>query len=584
MQRYFIFIPGNIKDYFLIIGAALVFLILLIANPGYFSHDELQRFDYLSQHGFLEYFRNHVKLYHGDTFGTPVRPFSFFIQGILAFFMENYVVLVHLFAVLVHALVGCLLYSLFLQFGINRSLGLKMALLFIVNPLSIFAVGWSAALMDQWYVLFGLLTLKFSDIYVRKQQGLYLIFFVFVCSLLAVLSKETAVILPGLIFVIGFVDPNTLKNKKLFIILTVWVSPILLLLVYRFSALIASFDVSGFSPYNASVNNFPENILVYFAYPFLINLTEVGNWVFIDSVWIWLSLAFHLLLTVSIFYIFGYRLFIFYWFFYFLFLFPVLFITIKGGHYLYGSSITLSMGVASLLHQNFFRYFSFKILGILSFSLLILHSYYVQDYIYSLGTCMNRAMNSSESLYLSHNRPLAMDFRAEPGAPAHILHRIYTGRDQIGRWFPVKLTISQWGTSPTDNVLSFEMDKNCIVHSTLQKKSDAEHEIQSFVNLVKIAMIDSNFDVERIKKNLGVDAQGRFNSELGTGYVGYEESIAKQYILLSGITFDHCIKLIKELSVSFDIRVGRFDNSVQPKTDSSVINTLCKSGDIWFVM
>lgn len=465
MSNQSILFASSSKNFALIIGVSLVALVLLIANPGYFNHDELQRFDYLTRHGFKDYLIQHVRFYVGDEFGTPLRPFSFLIQGGLAFFMESYPVLVHLFAVLVHATVACLLFAVLFRFGASESLSLTIALVFVVNPLSIIATGWTAALMDQWYVLFGLITLIYADRYVRNEQNSHLLFGIFICSTLAMLSKETAVVLPGLMVCIWLVKPDTLRTKRYWLALVVWATPIVLFMIYRLPALIASFGISTVSVYKASISNVPDNLMVYLAYPFLFTLTDAENWIFIKPLWIWSALVLHLCLVLCLVRLYGYKAFLIYCVLYLLFLAPVLLIPMKGAHYLYGSSLALSMGIAALLHQKWPGRLGYKLVGIAGLVLLLLHSFILQGFVYSLGTCMNRAMTSTAALYLSHGRPQAVDFQAEPGAPEHVLYRINAGREQIGAWFPVKLTVSQWGENPPKNALPLAMNHQCLVYT-----------------------------------------------------------------------------------------------------------------------
>jgi hypothetical protein len=464
MTNKSMFFSDNIKIYLLIVSLSVVMLSLLSANPGYFSHDELQRYDHVIRYGFVDYFDSYVRLYQSDTFGTPVRPFSFFIQGLLSLFMENYPVIVHLFAVLIHATVACFLFTLALQFGASTSFSLTMSLTFVINPLAMFAIGWSAALMDQWYVLFGLLTLMYADRYVRAEQRTYHLFLVLLFSTLAMLSKETALVLPGLMIVIWFAKPDLLKTKRYWLALAVWVTPVFLFMLYRLPALLNSFGNPTVSPYAASLTNIPDNLLVYLAYPFIYILTEAVTWSLINPLWLWFGLALHLCIIIGIARIYRYKAALIYCFLYLLFLAPVLLISTKGAHYLYGSSIALSFGITVLLHQKWSGHFGSKLIGISTLGLLIVHSIVIQHHIYNIGTCMNRAMTSTEALYLSRDYPKVIDFQVEPGAPEHVLRRMITGREQVGKWYPVKLKVSKWGEKRIESSLNLTMGTKCIVH------------------------------------------------------------------------------------------------------------------------
>jgi hypothetical protein len=78
---------------------------------------------------------------------------------------------------------------------------------------------------------------------------------------------------------------------------------------------------------------------------------------------------------------------------------------------------------------------------------------------------MSRVLISTEAAYMANGRPSAIDFQAEPGALEYILHRTYTGREQIGDNFPVQLTVSKWGEKHPPDSLSLVMDKQCLVYA-----------------------------------------------------------------------------------------------------------------------
>jgi hypothetical protein len=326
------------------------------------------------------------------------------------------------------------------------------------------ATGWSAALMDQWYILFGLLTLVYADRYVRSGKSAYLLFWIFTFSSLAMLSKETALILPGLMIIIFFIKPDVLKSKRYWFALTVWVIPVLLFMIYRLPALINSFGHPVVSSYAASINNIPDNLLVYLAYPFVFTLSEAATWTLISPLWIWCAIAFHICFVICVARVYGYKALLIYCFLYLLFLAPVLLISMKGSHYLYGSSIALSFGIAVLLHQKWLGHFVSKLVGTATLGLLIVHSIIIQKDIYKTGTCMSRAMTSTEALYLSHGHPQLIDFQIEPGAPAHVLLRMITGREQVGKFYPVKYKVSKWGQKRVESSLNLVMNNTCILY------------------------------------------------------------------------------------------------------------------------
>ncbi len=458
-------VSGRFNDILLIFLLAMVFLGTLIANPGYFNHDELQKMDHVIRYGIGGYIDHYVTIYKGTNFGVPVRPVSFFVQGIQSLGMVSYPFLVHLSDVITHAVVATLLYLLAVQFGTQRSVARTIAIVFLLNPLTILATGWSAALMDRWYVLFGLICLLYADKYIRgKSSNLYL-FFVLASSALAVLSKETAMILPGLLIVVWFVDREVVKNRRFWIAAGIWFLPIAIFMLHRFSAIITSFSGSETGAYSASIVNVPESLLVYISYPFLPTLNEAVNWVFIPEVWLVLGIAFHIIVVVFFSRIYGRITFPLYWVMFLLFILPVVTIPNKGGHYLYGSALPLSIIIAFLLHQKMPHRLIYKAIGVLAFVVLGLHSILLQIHVYGIGSCMNKALITTEANYLSHDSPEAVDFKAEPDAKEFMLYRMFTGREQIGKSFPVKLTVSKYEDERPIDSLALVMNSECVVYT-----------------------------------------------------------------------------------------------------------------------
>lgn len=454
----------KIRDAGIIIIFSLVSLILLIANPGYYNHDELQRLDHVSQYGFADYVKSYVVIKRGDAFSTPVRPYAFFIQGILSFAMKDYPVAVHLLDVVTHATVAILLYLLIHRYSSDRQLSLLSALIFVINPMAMIATGWSAALMDRWYVLFGLLSLLEANKYVMDNLPVRHVVLVFFWASLSVLSKETSLILPGAMILILLYQPSYAKNIKFWQALAAWLLPVISLFIYRFPALVSSFGNPQVTSYTASFINIPENIFIYFSYPFIFTLTEAINWVFVPRIFTFFAFALHLSLVFFLWHSFDKNRAIFYLYFYFLFLIPVLFIPSKGAHYLYGSSLVFSTALGCLLTRNRSRLYPGKLFANVAILIITIHSIYIQLFVYHIGTCINRAMTSTNSSYIGLDHPASLDFRGEPGAPIHILHRFLTGRNQIGENYPIKFSISDWGSEKIPGSVTFIMDKNCYVY------------------------------------------------------------------------------------------------------------------------
>lgn len=439
--------------------ASLASLILLIANPGYYSHDELQKMDHVLRYGLSDYLNSYLAIRVGDEFGTPIRPVSFLVQGLLALSMDDYPIVVHLFAVLTHILNGYLLHLVLIHFGMKRNAALLVAYMFVIFPTSIIATGWSAALMDRLYLLFGLITFIFVLKYIEQPKRTWHLIFIFIFSTLSILSKETAMMLPAAMLAIVAINHSTFLSRNFWIAGIIWSTPIIIFILYRLSAISNSFGGESNGAYHASIDNVFSGLIVYFSYPFLINLTEAINWVFISKVYIGTALLIHTSVAVLIGIVFGRRWSAFYAISYIIFLLPILLIPIKAAHYLYASGVFLAIAVTFLLTQKNLIIRSYAV--ILSI-LLVTHSLHLQKFIYDLGKCMSNLNLSASSSFISSGSPDFVSFVADEGAPEHVLHRFITGRQQIGPYYPVQMEVKKIDEASGETI--FNMNSSCVAY------------------------------------------------------------------------------------------------------------------------
>lgn len=449
-------------DVLLILVVTVLGMLLLVANPGYYSHDELQKLDHVERHGFLHYVSAYVVLTQGEGFGTPVRPISFFVQGLLALVMRDYPVIVHLVDVLTHGAVAVLVFFTLLRFGLSRTVSLGSACIFALNPMAVIAVGWPAALMDRWYVMFGIGALMAAESHVRGRSGVAGLGLVFILTLAAILSKETAIMLPGLMILFLLMDGLELRRRRFWLAGAAMTLPVVAYLLYRLPAIFASFGSNGSEGgYSASTANIADGLVVYLAYPFLVTLTEAVNWVFVSPVLIGAAVAAHIAIIAVLWSVIGWRFAVGYLFLYLLFLMPVLLIPIKGAHYLYASSIFFSIAVAWLVVKTASRFSPLRVFGSLILFLALAHTMVLQGFVYRLGSCMDTAMTGVEALHMSLGRPPILEMRAEPGAPEHVLHRFSTGRSKVGNSYPVKMTVLAQDAERLEGQPVLVMDQQC---------------------------------------------------------------------------------------------------------------------------
>lgn len=447
---------------------AVLWSLLLVANPGVFSHDELQKVDHVLRYGFADYVHSYARLYQGTEFGQPVRPVSFLLQGVVSLFMPKYPVVGHLFDVLSHGLITILFFRAVLAYSGHRQLAWIAALVFASSPLVTFSVGWMAALMDRFYILFGLVAFIAALQFATRRAGGGALLAVVMASSLAILSKETAAVLPAALVLLVVLPPRdaVVDRRRLLIAAALWSLPVLAFLAYRAPALVGSVAAPGISAYAVSPGNVLEGVWVYGAYPFVPSFAEANSWVFKSVGTLgWAGLA-HLVLVALLWRSFSAKVALLYVCGYFGFLGPVLLIPTKGAHYLYGSALALSIALSALLVLSRDRTKKWLWLPVVALTVIsMIHSMKNQLFIYDIGTCMNTAALSLESSYLSAGRPARMKIEVEPGAPGHVLHRLTTGREQIRSYFPVQVDVLEGETLNNGSSSALRFNSDCLVYS-----------------------------------------------------------------------------------------------------------------------
>lgn len=451
------------KAWVLLVLLALVSSLVLVANPGYFSHDEWEKYDYVVQHGWLQYFIDVAGLPRVTDFGHPVRPVSFFVQGLVAPLMNGLPVLVHLVDVLMHAMVAILLFELTARIGRSRQLAWVASLLFLVSPLAAFSVGWPAALMDRLYVLFGLTALLAAHSFVTRASGAGALVVVLLASALAMLSKETAVVLPATLASLVLFSVVPWRERRLWAALLVWCVPVALFMAYRLPALMNSLSGAVASPYAASFANIPEGVFVYALAPFLPTLLEANAWKGQPGYRLWLAGLMHASLLLVLWRAFSVRVALAYLAGYFLFLLPVLPLAMRGSQYLYASATVVAVALAALFTLRWQRLgIAIRLVPIVALVALILHTLVLQAFMYRTGECMSFAKASIESIYLSDGRPANIAITIAPGAPGYVLLRFTHDRQVIGAHFPVKMEAFVPG-QPGSQDAPYVFDSTCIV-------------------------------------------------------------------------------------------------------------------------
>lgn len=448
----------------LIFCFAILSSLITIANPGFFSHDEWDKADHVMRHGFAKYVYDYVRLSATFEFGHPVRPISFFVQGLAGLFMPTYPFVVHLMDVLMHAAVATMLFVVITRINENRRFAWASSIIFLICPLAAFSVAWPAALMDRLYILFGLAAFLATYDYVKQKNRFVNLLTIFIASTLAILSKETALVLPATLIVFPLLFSTPLRDKRLWVAFAVLSMPIIIFLLDRLPALANSMGGAVLSPYAMSWANVPDALAIYTLYPFLWLVTEPITWHLQSSSRIWFAGAAHLTLLALLWRTFSLKVVLAYMGGYIVFLMPILLISISGAHYLYGSGLAFSMAIAALItHKTSRGGKSRWFIPALMLVVASVHTLNIQRYMYDTGVCMNTAISSIESAYLSNGSPTAMAITADEGAPAHMLIHYATNREIIGNNLPLKLQVFENKHVDDDKDL-YRFSSACVVY------------------------------------------------------------------------------------------------------------------------
>jgi hypothetical protein len=452
-----------------LIAFCIVLNLLLISNPGFFSHDEFQKIDYIYKTGFMQYVKDLGVFHVGKHFGEPIRPLSFVIQGIQGLFIYDFPIVTHLIDVSLHILCVILLYRLVLKISKNKKLSFLSAVFFSVSPLALFSVGWSAALMDRLFTLFSLVVALFSYKYLNNPKNRSLII-IFASVFFGIASKETMIIVPVVVFAVIFWSQQESKififNKKNIKLLATVTLPVILYLIYRLPAIISTMNGHG-GAYNASIDNILPNIFIYWTYPFLINFGETSETIFSNNPVSLTAFFVHLFLLFLIFKIYGIRSSFYYLILYFIPLAPIILLASTASIYLYASATVFSVAIASLSIYSYKnrmnKPFMFFLVSLMIIATLI-HSFYIQKYLYSYGVCMNKALISLESEYLHNNKNNSIVIHSDNEAPKYIIDRIVFGRMHVGKYYPVNLKSTGGDSWLNDDAVHLRFSRDCIVY------------------------------------------------------------------------------------------------------------------------
>ena len=340
-----------------VLGLVLVALLAhvgILANPGYFSHDEWERLDFIRTHGLGRFLAVFAVPHAGPDFGHPMRPIGFVQQGLVSLWMEAAPLLVHGVSVLLHAAGAVALFLAVESCARRRDVALVAALAFALSPLATTATGWVGASFDQWYVLFAILTLQAGWRLLEGGASPRLAPAIILPAAAALLSKEAAVMLPAagvLLAALAWLHLPAARPgmpARAAWLLGLLALPVLAYLALRLPALAGTLAGRGNAAYAPGTGTVPYNLLAYLAYPFLPARGDFPGLARSLPATA-LALASHAALVAALWWRFGLGTALLYLAGYVVFLVPVLPLSVPQSHYLHGSAIAMSLAIGFLV-------------------------------------------------------------------------------------------------------------------------------------------------------------------------------------------------------------------------------------------
>ena len=388
----------------LLVGFTLLFHLGILANPGFYSHDEWEKFDQLRASGFWGAARGYLLPHAGTDFGHPVRPIGFLQQLASAHWMVAAPILPHLFDVLLHALVSVVILLALRDAGATPGLALLVALGFSASPLTTMATGWVGASFDQWYVLFACLAgwagWRAATLGMTWRRAVALL----AAASAAILSKEAAVMLPAALALLmalawlerssgGRFHPGAAAAAVLLAAL-----PVLAYLLFRLPALQASFAGGAPAAYAPSLGHVWRNMLGYFAFPFMPHggdFPPVSPWY---APRILLGVGLHALLVAGVVAYGSARRALVYLLAYAAFLVPVLPLARPWGHYLHGAAPAMALATGFVLAAAWrARRWPALAVAAVGLGVMTANAALIQVRLYQDGRCQGNFLTSLES-------------------------------------------------------------------------------------------------------------------------------------------------------------------------------------------
>lgn len=247
---------------------ALVLSLPLIWNPGYFSHDELQWLAFADKPSLADI---HWSAWF-DFSPFQYRPLTFNLWLLLSHWFGYQPIVMHLLRILLGVAGAALLRAVLLFFGTAPRRAAMACWFFLLTPYAIYTDAWIGTIADSLCLVFLLLALRHVLVQPATAswwQAIARALPVAALTLLALMSKESAVVFPAVV-VIGALRR---RDRTLATASVVSTCIVLLYLALRVETILFTHDVS--SGYMWSLSNIPQRLAEYAVFPFVTQHLEV---------------------------------------------------------------------------------------------------------------------------------------------------------------------------------------------------------------------------------------------------------------------------------------------------------------------
>lgn len=398
----------------LLVAITIISHLGIVANPGFYSHDEWDKFDHVHARGLLDFIGAYGRVIAGAEFGFPVRPLGFIQQGISSIWMQTAPVIPHLFDVLLHATIAIVIFLALSGIASGPGMPLVASLVFTLSPLTTAATGWPAASFDQWYVLFVCLTCWIAYKCVASSVTPLRALGLLASAGGAILSKETAVILPAAVVLTMSIAFMLKPRDRAFpfasaaLVIVLVTLPLAAYLTVRWPALQATLAGRSHAAYTPSLGSIRENLLAYFVFPFLPSKGEMAAPVMANTIAVSLAAALHLLLIAGVWLYAGFRYAVIYILAYIMFIAPVLTLSQPAAHYIYGSAVPQAIALGFVLHRSWqLKHRAVWLAGAVGLLVMITHMLLIQQRLYRDGVCQTAFFTSLDARLSAQPNPQA---------------------------------------------------------------------------------------------------------------------------------------------------------------------------------